>query len=217
MCRWRHQAPLTVYENQNCDAAMLTHIRTEYSSCKGKETSRLWNLGFFFHSQSESFDINLSLKLESVVWKTPPLFKDSAGAPDNAGICISLFYLWFHGVLCIFLLFFFVFENGNTLCPGECSSGTDWGCTVKSLLVLPFMVSQFRHAPSCLVLLFIKYDRSNMISWKKKKEFIAAPPIYTPLHLTQTKIKIVCMDVPTPIWLTTASVFCYTLILFMKQ
>lgn len=148
---------------------MLTHIRTEYSSCKGKETSRLWNLGFFFHSQSESFDINLSLKLESVVWKTPPLFKDSAGAPDNAGICISLFYLWFHGVLCIFLLFFFVFENGNTLCPGECSSGTDWGCTVKSLLVLPFMVSQFRHAPSCLVLLFIKYDRSNMISWKKKK------------------------------------------------
>lgn len=138
MCRWRHQAPLTVYENQNCDAAVLTHIRTEYSSCQGKETSRLWNLGFFFHSQSGSFDINLSLKLESGVWKTPPLFKDSAGAPDNAGISVSLFYLWFHGVLCIFLLFFFVFENGSTLCPGECSSGTDWGCTVKSLLGAAF-------------------------------------------------------------------------------
>ena len=79
--------------------------------------------------------------------------------------CLPHLYLRFHGIIFIFLLFVFVLKNGNTLFPEECGSGTDWGCSVKSLSVpLPFMASHFRHAPSCSVQLFITYDTSNMIS-----------------------------------------------------
>lgn len=58
-CRRRHQAVLRVYANQNCDAAMFTHISTECSSCQGKQKSRV-----FFHSffpSLKALNINLSL------------------------------------------------------------------------------------------------------------------------------------------------------------
>lgn len=125
------------------------------------------------------------------------------------------FYLQFHGVILCFCAFV-LFWKWNTLFSEECGSGTDWGCDGKSVLVLPFMVSQFRHAPSCLVQLFITYDTSNMISWGENNSS-QPPSIYTPLHLTQMKMKIVCMDAPAPICLTTVRVFRHALIVYMMQ
>lgn len=114
---------------------------------------------------------------------------------------------------CVFLCF----EKWKCFCfPEECSSGTDWRCTGKSVLALPSMASQFRHAPSCSVQLFLTYDTSNMINWEENNSS-QQPPIYTPLHLTHLKIKIVCVDEPAPIWLTTVCVFIYALIVYMTQ
>lgn len=131
---------------------------------------------------------------------------------DNACICVPLFFflnLWFHGVILSFCFFVFVLKP-------ECVISRRMQLryrlrqhgpqTAVNLLVLPFMASQFRHAPSCSVQLFITYDASNMISGEENNS--SQPPlIYTPLHLTHMKIKIVCVEEPVPIWLTAESVF----------
>lgn len=203
--------------------------------CQGKQKSAIWILGLF-HSLTENFSYqclyrdevsclkNTSIEFlnqrlytaepcESVHKVTSHHMNMNSGAPDVAvHLC---FYLRFHGVIlscCVFLCV----ENGNAFVAAECSSGTDWGCDGKSLLALPFMVSRFRHALLCLLQLFITYDTSNMISWGEYNSS-QPPAIYTALHLTQTKVKIDCMDAPVPIWLTAGSVFRYALIVYTTQ
>lgn len=209
--QWRHRYDGTVWTQQmNTSQQRSLQMKSQISGRLDSWLQLLWRSHVDAHQEltqqsprqtrfqgvtpHKAFDINLSLS-----WNQNTYFNQrlQCSSRQCSLLCFARSYLWFHGVIFIFLLFLFVLTMWIHCLLKNAAPVQTEGRTGKSLQVLPFMVSQFRHAPSCSVQLFITYDSGNMISWEEENSS-RQPAIYTPLYLTQMKIKIVCVDPSAP-------------------